>query len=123
MSDSSFLMYRGVQSTLVAGEGPPFLGREEGASPSSRPRKRSEEHTSELQSRGHLVCRLLLEKKKNLHQPHLELHVIAKEADAEADLNHQHSDDLKDPAGQRRHLCSSIAMDSMRSPRSGASST
>src|SRR5439155_4189770 len=31
---------------------------------------RSEEHTSELQSRGHLVCRLLLEKKKyeNLQQ-------------------------------------------------------
>src|SRR5437870_11137724 len=28
--------------------------------------KRSEEHTSELQSRGHLVCRLLLEK-KNKH--------------------------------------------------------
>src|SRR5690625_6189830 len=27
-------------------------------------RRRSEEHTSELQSRGHLVCRLLLEKKK-----------------------------------------------------------
>src|SRR5690625_6711066 len=26
---------------------------------------RSEEHTSELQSRGHLVCRLLLEKKKD----------------------------------------------------------
>src|SRR5207253_4345500 len=32
-----------------------------------RPRlcRRSDEHTSELQSRGHLVCRLLLEKKKN----------------------------------------------------------
>src|SRR5437660_12102319 len=29
------------------------------------PLARSEEHTSELQSRGHLVCRLLLEKKKN----------------------------------------------------------
>src|SRR5437660_6214473 len=29
-------------------------------------RARSEEHTSELQSRGHLVCRLLLEKKKSL---------------------------------------------------------
>src|SRR3989442_5462550 len=28
---------------------------------------RSEEHTSELQSRPHLVCRLLLEKKKNTH--------------------------------------------------------
>src|SRR5207253_9984026 len=32
---------------------------------------RSEEHTSELQSRGHLVCRLLLEKKKRpLSQDH-----------------------------------------------------
>src|SRR5689334_24963498 len=34
------------------------LGREAG-------RFRSEEHTSELQSQFHLVCRLLLEKKKN----------------------------------------------------------
>src|SRR6266702_8991147 len=33
--------------------------------PGWRPKSRSEEHTSELQSRGHLVCRLLLEKKKN----------------------------------------------------------
>src|SRR2546422_6574914 len=32
---------------------------------SGRNRPRSEEHTSELQSRLHLVCRLLLEKKKN----------------------------------------------------------
>src|SRR3712207_7375694 len=31
------------------------------------PYKRSEEHTSELQSRQYLVCRLLLEKKKNVH--------------------------------------------------------
>src|SRR5437660_2420582 len=31
---------------------------------SPHPSRRSEEHTSELQSRGHLVCRLLLEKKK-----------------------------------------------------------
>src|SRR5690625_6031619 len=29
---------------------------------------RSEEHTSELQSRGHLVCRLLLEKKKHTNR-------------------------------------------------------
>src|SRR3712207_8689159 len=36
-----------------------------GASPA---RIRSEEHTSELQSRQYLVCRLLLEKKKH-HQP------------------------------------------------------
>src|SRR5699024_11541989 len=39
---------------------------------SSRPRERagrSEEHTSELQSRFDLVCRLLLEKKKTLKTP------------------------------------------------------
>src|SRR3712207_7830765 len=39
-----------------------------------RPRRsihpRSEEHTSELQSRQYLVCRLLLEKKKNLNTSH-----------------------------------------------------
>src|SRR5207253_9961101 len=37
---------------------------------------RSEEHTSELQSRGHLVCRLLLEKKKktNNHTHHINEH-------------------------------------------------
>src|SRR5207253_9342271 len=33
---------------------------------SSHDRPRSEEHTSELQSRGHLVCRLLLEKKNKI---------------------------------------------------------
>src|SRR3712207_8181860 len=32
---------------------------------------RSEEHTSELQSRQYLVCRLLLEKKKNVRLPRL----------------------------------------------------
>src|SRR3712207_8764949 len=34
----------------------------------ARARNRSEEHTSELQSRQYLVCRLLLEKKKNKHR-------------------------------------------------------
>src|SRR5215510_15763640 len=40
------------------------------AAPAPRARRalRSEEHTSELQSRGHLVCRLLLEKKKKTTQ-------------------------------------------------------
>src|SRR2546430_8612015 len=33
--------------------------------------RRSEEHTSELQSQSNLVCRLLLEKKKNNHAQHL----------------------------------------------------
>src|SRR2546421_7164728 len=34
---------------------------------------RSEEHTSELQSRSDLVCRLLLENNKKRHRPHLRL--------------------------------------------------
>src|SRR3712207_7458412 len=37
------------------------------------PKGRSEEHTSELQSRQYLVCRLLLEKKKNNITHHLSL--------------------------------------------------
>src|SRR3712207_7544066 len=39
---------------------------------SRRPEERSEEHTSELQSRQYLVCRLLLEKKKN----HVSLNIL-----------------------------------------------
>src|SRR6266436_10245882 len=37
--------------------------------PPMNPTNRSEEHTSELQSRLHLVCRLLLEKKKKKKDP------------------------------------------------------
>src|SRR2546422_4043017 len=37
---------------------------------------RSEEHTSELQSRLHLVCRLLLEKKKNFYKERCKLVVL-----------------------------------------------
>src|SRR5690625_5585593 len=59
-----------------SGGGVPELGADvAGPRPVAEPRlpgcgvprhrgRRSEEHTSELQSRGHLVCRLLLEKKK-----------------------------------------------------------
>src|SRR2546425_5128992 len=36
-------------------------------------RRRSEEHTSELQSLAYLVCRLLLEKKKKIRQRHEEM--------------------------------------------------
>src|SRR5207247_3953519 len=52
------------------GWGPPFLGKESAyflsvnRNKESLAKKRSEEHTSELQSRVDLVCRLLLEKKK-----------------------------------------------------------
>src|SRR5262252_11175565 len=38
--------------------------------PARRPGRRSEEHTSELQSHSDLVCRLLLEKKKKPQQQH-----------------------------------------------------
>src|SRR2546422_4857134 len=41
-----------------------WTGAADGAGPGAFLRVRSEEHTSELQSRLHLVCRLLLEKKK-----------------------------------------------------------
>src|SRR2546429_6225451 len=40
-----------------------------GGARAKRARERSEEHTSELQSRLHLVCRLLLEKKKKTVHP------------------------------------------------------
>src|SRR5262245_54208026 len=41
-----------------------------GAADPVEPQLRSEEHTSELQSLRHLVCRLLLEKKKRVHSAH-----------------------------------------------------
>src|SRR5258705_8890282 len=51
------------------------------AAPSRRARgswssMRSEEHTSELQSLRHLVCRLLLEKKKKYFLRHLQRHLL-----------------------------------------------
>src|SRR3712207_8810305 len=46
------------------GRGQGAHGRGGEAKPQPRVRGRSEEHTSELQSRQYLVCRLLLEKKK-----------------------------------------------------------
>src|SRR6266481_8940327 len=64
-------------TTLFRTPAPPNAGAREPARPASaggraspgarrRPRgRRSEEHTSELQSQFHLVCRLLLEKKKH----------------------------------------------------------
>src|SRR5438309_4967661 len=39
-------------------------------------RLRSEEHTSELQSQFHLVCRLLLEKKNNCHSLKIALYAL-----------------------------------------------
>src|SRR5437870_9614632 len=69
--------HRGVEAV---GDGGELLRREPVEGPgehvpraeheTGRRPPRSEEHTSELQSRGHLVCRLLLEKKKKSKDSH-----------------------------------------------------
>src|SRR3989449_5468515 len=51
----------GLEGSALLGSG---VEVEAHQSPPSQRARRSEEHTSELQSRLHLVCRLLLEKKK-----------------------------------------------------------
>src|SRR5258705_11692585 len=47
----------------------------------NEPRSRSEEHTSELQSLRHLVCRLLLEKKKDKEHNRRAIHNFARPCD------------------------------------------
>src|SRR6266550_8463443 len=59
---STLFPYTTLFRSCRRGRGPP---RCRGARSAAPPATRSEEHTSELQSRLHLVCRLLLEKKKN----------------------------------------------------------
>src|SRR3712207_7235975 len=68
----SFLLYPGMTPTRLTVIGSSYSRRTQGSLPSSnatcqalsgRRPSRSEEHTSELQSRQYLVCRLLLEKK------------------------------------------------------------
>src|SRR2546422_7765265 len=76
---------RGASRSIASWRSSPPIRRR--SSDSSRRREpspsRSEEHTSELQSRLHLVCRLLLEKKKKIikiigwwkHTVHLRVHI------------------------------------------------
>src|SRR3712207_8837818 len=62
--------FPGMWTNTVCGH--PGPGEDDAAAIARRAREelgRSEEHTSELQSRQYLVCRLLLEKKNN-HSPH-----------------------------------------------------
>src|SRR5690554_7124480 len=68
-ASTSSLRRRSARASAPCSRGPVMRSRPSVAvmwSPAvrARPRRRSEEHTSELQSRPHLVCRLLLEKKK-----------------------------------------------------------
>src|SRR5215203_7520252 len=62
------------------------LGRGAGCGRHRRATPRSEEHTSELQSRQYLVCRLLLEKKKRTQQ----------QARASEEMRDQSEDDAAD---------------------------
>src|SRR5439155_26455708 len=64
--DAAFAFLIGVVQVLQAELLPVTQQPQEisGVVPAMSVEYRSEEHTSELQSRGHLVCRLLLEKKK-----------------------------------------------------------
>src|SRR3712207_8018794 len=58
----SVMHRRTASGTLIPGN----RGSSRARTASSEAQRRSEEHTSELQSRQYLVCRLLLEKKKHL---------------------------------------------------------
>src|SRR2546422_4170884 len=62
-------LFRSLQVSVVMSFGVPLMWNLMTSTFRSASRstlfRRSEEHTSELQSRLHLVCRLLLEKKKN----------------------------------------------------------
>src|SRR3712207_8580873 len=63
------LLHRAV---AAADDGDPLLAEERGvAGRAVGDAARSEEHTSELQSRQYLVCRLLLEKKNNYYSRHI----------------------------------------------------
>src|SRR5439155_21232379 len=67
-SESTGIGNKAVSSFLEDREGNLWIGSANGLTRMGEGRvlsspMRSEEHTSELQSRGHLVCRLLLEKK------------------------------------------------------------
>src|SRR5262245_64596064 len=58
-------------------------------SPTSRPR--SEEHTSELQSLRHLVCRLLLEKKKKQNKAYQTVNKTRDTTNSRKSSNKKHS--------------------------------
>src|SRR3712207_7133106 len=76
-SDNRNFYANGIENVAFAGTKHPdaaweflkFLGSERANQIQAETGTRSEEHTSELQSRQYLVCRLLLEKKKKKRYP------------------------------------------------------
>src|SRR3989442_7084161 len=65
-------------------------------------RPRSEEHTSELQSRPHLVCRLLLEKKKNWLRRKILMALMYRNADLVVTITYTLKKELIDQFGVAR---------------------
>src|SRR5256885_13281214 len=59
-------LFRSACARALSSAAPRVVGSGQRPQPSTR---RSEEHTSELQSPCNLVCRLLLEKKKKVQEP------------------------------------------------------
>src|SRR5258708_8923311 len=73
--------------TLLTNQGKPRNWR------TAKSRERSEEHTSELQSPDHLVCRLLLEKKTHLGRAKYAVHQSSARGGRATDhiASHEHS--------------------------------
>src|SRR5207247_2724972 len=69
LHDALPISRRSPPAALAPPPPPPGAGRPSPRRPRAGRRTRSEEHTSELQSRVDLVCRLLLEKKKKDNLP------------------------------------------------------
>src|SRR5690625_6439509 len=68
IEDALVPLFLNFRVNFIQSQMSPFLGLSTGYSLNASNNfkgARSEEHTSELQSRGHLVCRLLLEKKNS----------------------------------------------------------
>src|SRR2546421_2433469 len=71
----------------------------------SRPSGRSEEHTSELQSRSDLVCRLLLEKKKKKSIRNYEQHLRDKRQPPQTTTERRHVHKKKVPHESPSYRC------------------
>src|SRR5258708_26582894 len=67
-----------------------FDARDNETLPKGDPNDRSEEHTSELQSPDHLVCRLLLEKKKKKTRPAAQEHSECRVLPVAEPTRHRH---------------------------------
>src|SRR2546421_4093571 len=77
---------------------------------------RSEEHTSELQSRSDLVCRLLLEKKKKTNPQHTRSVSTTCDSPTLSTMNTPHRIDRKDASSKSKRSVSTIRPGSVPHP-------